>query len=202
MKELEAGGSKPAPRSAHGWLSEAGQQSAAGNFAQAVKALDRALALLPNLGTALLLKGEALLEMGHSKKAMGCYEEGLRSDGSDPRLWNAKGAALARQRRHDEALGCYDEALRLDPGHAPARSGRAWALLQCGRHQEALTAFDEVLAADARHALARFGKACAEDQLGRAAPAARSYRKFLDAAPRALGPQVDHARARLKVLKP
>ena len=202
VKELEAGGSKPAPRSAHGWLTEAGQLSAEGKFTQAVKALDRALALLPHLSTALLLKGDALLEMGQPRKAMACYDEGLETDGADPRLWSAKGAFLARQRRHDQALACYDEALRFEPGNTPARSGRAWALLQLKRPEEALASFDEALAADPRFALARFGKACAEDELGRAAAAARSYRKFLDGTPSQLAAQVAHARARLRVLRP
>jgi tetratricopeptide (TPR) repeat protein len=201
-RELEAGGKRPSPRSAHAFLTQASQLSAEGKFAQAVEALDRALALLPNLGTALLLKGDALAEMGHPRKSMACYDQGLEADAGDPRLWHAKGAASSRQRRHDKALACFEEALRLDPGHLPSRNGRAWALLQGGRHPEALAAFEEVLARESRHSLARFGKACAEDQLGRRAEAARSYKKFLDRAERPLAPQIEHARTRIRALKP
>ena len=200
-RELKAAGKRPAPRSAHAFLTQASQLIGEGKFAQAVEALDRALALLPNLGTALLLKGDALAEMGRARKALACYDQGLEADGSDPRLWHAKGAAFSKERRHEKAVACYDEALRLDPGSVLSLGGRGWALLQGGRHPEALAAFEEVLAQEGRNSLARFGKACAEDQLGRPADAARSYKKFLERAESQLAPQIKHARARLKALK-
>ena len=200
-KHLEAEGKKPAPRSAHAFLTQASGLVAEGKFPQALEALDRALALLPGLPTALLLKGDALAEMRQPRAALACYEEGLRGDPGDPRLWHAKGMALSRKGQHDEALSCFDEALRLDPGHAAAQSGRGWALLQARRSAHALAAFDAVLADEGKNALARFGKACAEDQLGRAPEAARSYRRFLEDAEASLSAQIEHARARLASLK-
>jgi tetratricopeptide (TPR) repeat protein len=201
IKHLEAEGKKPAPRSAHAFLTQASGLVAEGKFPQALEALDRALALLPGLPTALLLKGDALAEMRQPRAALACYEEGLRGDPGDPRLWHAKGMALSRKGQHDEALSCFDEALRLDPGHAAAQSGRGWALLQARRSAHALAAFDAVLADEGKNALARFGKACAEDQLGRAPEAARSYRRFLEDAEASLSAQIEHARARLASLK-
>jgi tetratricopeptide (TPR) repeat protein len=200
-RELEAEGKKPAPRSAHAFLTQASQLLAERQFVQALEALDRALALLPGLGTALLLKGDAFAEMRQPRTSMAYYEQGLQADPGDPRLWNAKGAALTRQGHHDQALACFDEALRLDPRSSTARSGRGWALLQAGRSAQALAAFDDVLAQESKDSLALFGKACAQDQLGRTVEAARSYRKFVGRAEPALAPQVEHAKARLRSLK-
>jgi len=200
-KQLEADGKKPAPPSAHAFLTQASGLIAEGKFPQALEALDRALALLPGLATALLLKGDTFAEMRQSRSALACYEEGLHNDPTDPRLWHAKGTALSRQGKDDQALACFDEALRLDPGHTAARNGRGWALLQARRSVDALATFDAVLADEGKNGLARFGKACAEDQLGRRPEAARSYRRFLEHAEPSFSAQIEHARARLASLK-
>jgi tetratricopeptide (TPR) repeat protein len=200
-KQLEAEGKKPAPRSAHTLLTQASGFLAEGKFPQALESLDHALVLLPGLATALLLKGDCFTEMRQSRSALSCYEEGLRSDPGDPRLWNGKGTVLSRQGKDDLALASFDEALRLDPGNTAARNGRGWALLQARRSADALAAFEAALADESKNALARFGKACAEDQLGRRPEAARSYRWFLEHAEPALSAQIEHARARLASLK-
>jgi tetratricopeptide (TPR) repeat protein len=200
VKELEAAGGKPAPPSAHAFLTQASLLIAEGKHAQAVVAADRALGLLPGLATALLLKGTAILELHDPRQALACFDRGLEADPGDPRLWHAKGAALALQDQHDRALVCFDEALRLHRGHLASRSGRAWSLLHTGRPADALAEFEQALSREAKDSLARFGKACAEDLLGRADLAARSYRKFLDRAEPALAPQIAHARERLRSL--
>ncbi len=63
----------------------------------------------------LIASGKKYLSEGKFSDALGCFEQSLLSDPTNPNLLNLKGAALRSLGRYDEALECYNKSLELDP---------------------------------------------------------------------------------------
>ena len=63
----------------------------------------------------LVKSGKKFLTEGIFADALGCFEQLLLSDPTNPNLLNLKGAALRSLGRYDEALECYNKSLELDP---------------------------------------------------------------------------------------
>ncbi len=60
-------------------------------------------------------KGTSLLCLGRHEDALKCFDEALKRDPDDGRLWFDKSVALQQLGRYDEAVQCFGTALRLDP---------------------------------------------------------------------------------------
>jgi tetratricopeptide (TPR) repeat protein len=204
VEQIEKAGTKPARRSALGWLGEAIRFGAQKQYGRAIDAAEQALALDRRLEMGWLLKGQALLDTGRAEDALATYEEGLRDDPRSVRLWHAKGLAFARQRRFEEAVRCYDRALESDTRHAASWSDRGRALGAMDRPEESVRSLEKAIGLDPKAPVRWFNKALAEDALGRRADAARSYAAFLERVASPAGPDqqkaIEHARGRLVIL--
>src|SRR5690606_19832773 len=95
---------------------------AGGDESRALRDLDRALALDPQLGAALLARGTLHLQQGRHEQALADLAQ-ARALGSNPATV-AYNEALLHQARHDpaSARACLQRALEHDPNHEPARS--------------------------------------------------------------------------------
>jgi tetratricopeptide (TPR) repeat protein len=101
--------------------------------------------------TALLVRGQVLLEQGHPFDALTYFEQAVVLDAPTANAFIKKGAALERLGRLDEALASYEQALALDAAHADAYIGKGNVLNRLERYQEALACFER--AADYQHAV-------------------------------------------------
>jgi tetratricopeptide (TPR) repeat protein len=100
--------------------------------------------------TALLVRGQALLEQRHPVDALTCFEQAIALDGRAANAFVKKGAALEGLGRLDEALATYEQALALDASRADAYIGKGNVLNRLERFEEALACFEQ--AADHHHA--------------------------------------------------
>lgn len=97
-----------------------------GRHEDALKALDRGLALQPDEAKLLTEKGAALTQLKHFAEVLALYDPWLAADddaASDTdraRVYRGKGFALIELGRLDEAEAAYRQALALEPGHAGA----------------------------------------------------------------------------------
>ena len=94
----------------------------------AVKALDRGLALQPDNGGLVSEKGMALALLGRFPDVVDLYDGWLKAapagDASPhrARILRAKGYALIELDKLDEAEAVYRKALEIEPGHATAKA--------------------------------------------------------------------------------
>lgn len=63
----------------------------------------------------LVLKGRAFLDSGNFDDSLGCFEQALLLNQTDPDLWNLKAVALRSLGRYEEALECFNKSLEIDP---------------------------------------------------------------------------------------
>jgi tetratricopeptide (TPR) repeat protein len=93
--------------------------------------------------SAMLARGQVLLEQHRPLDALACFEQAIALDGHTADTFIKKGAALERLGRLDEALASYELALALDGSHADAYIGKGNVLNRLERYQEALACFEQ-----------------------------------------------------------
>lgn len=130
----------------------------AGRAKGALVQFEKALALAPDMGEALLGRGVCLHELGSFTEALETYARLLAADPGQAVVWNNRGNTLLELCRYREAADSYRQALQLVPGLHDARVAMASCLQSLGHLDEAMAACDAVLAADPGHAEAHWNK--------------------------------------------
>lgn len=71
------------------------------------------------------------------KEAMAGYDQAVRQDPKDARVYHNRGNAYRRSGRYHNALLDYNQAIRLAPEMADAYAGRAFAYTLLSKDKEA-----------------------------------------------------------------
>lgn len=119
-----------------------------GNYTEAIRAFDAALALEPSFYEAWNARADAL---NRNKDYTGALESSNRSLALNPSFvqgWINRGYILYNLGRYDEELGAYQQAITLDPKNATAWFDQGYALAARGDYDGALRSFDEVKTLD------------------------------------------------------
>jgi len=135
-------------------------------YAEAVEAFDRAIALRPDYISAWNGRGLALVELGELNEALESYERATAIRPDDPGSWSNRSTVLRNLGRLDEAIAAADRSLALDPGSIPALNNRGNALRDLGRLDEALVYYDQAIAGDSERAQSRFNRALCRLSVG------------------------------------
>lgn len=97
--------------------------------------------------TALLDKGQLLLDAEKPEEALVCYDDILKLDANYPEALVKKGAALERLKKDDEALTCYDRAIAADGTLTIAYLYKGGVYNRLERYNEALECYEQALRA-------------------------------------------------------
>lgn len=135
---------------ATGYFNNAEQLVVKGDYENAVKLFDQALAS----NTTMLEKTDALLYLYRDKAyaqiqlekysdAAMTLDAGLAIYPSDAMLWNNKGQALEKLGKTQDALIAYDKAVSFNPTYTLAHVNRGLILNEMGRYPEAVAAFSQ-----------------------------------------------------------
>lgn len=185
-----------------------------GRTAQALDALDQALALDPRFLPACMQRAELLCEAGEYAVAVAAYEACLdivpdfddarvayrrslvglvarceAAPASDAVAGFTHATALFKLDRVADALVQVERVLAADAGHFPSLALRADLLLRQNRHDEALASYDGV----EEDALATFNRADILRQMGRTDEALAGYTEALQRHPGLAQAQVGRA---------
>jgi tetratricopeptide (TPR) repeat protein len=95
--------------------------------------------------TALLAKGQSLLDMDKAAEALECFEEILRAQPDHAEALVKKGIALEQLRRMDEALQCYDRAIAANGDLTIAYLQKGGLFNRLERYEEALQCYERAL---------------------------------------------------------
>jgi tetratricopeptide (TPR) repeat protein len=95
--------------------------------------------------TALLAKGQSLLNSDQAEQALACFDEALALDANHSEALVKKGAALERLRKLDEAIACYDRAIAADSSLTVAYLYKGGLFNRMERFGEALECYEQAL---------------------------------------------------------
>ena len=97
--------------------------------------------------TALLAKGQALLNSDNAERALECFDEVLRLEPDNTEGLIKKGTSLERLRRLPEAIECYDLAIAANPALTIAYLYKGGLFNRMERFSEALECYEKALQA-------------------------------------------------------
>lgn len=172
-----------------------------GDYANAIKELDRALELGQSHDDVLPLLAEAYLAVGDKEKLAGLPVANLTSASSRAFVLAAQGLGILSRERIEEAASLVSRAIEEDPQSAFAlvADTRITALQSNGQFDEVLRKLNHVLEIDPGYAPALSLLADIEFQTARLNLAEQSYSKAIDAGSKNLEDYYKRALVRLQL---
>ena len=109
---------------------------------EALKAVERALALAPGRAKAVGLRGRIQLKLGAFSAAEADLTQALEFETDDPGLWHARGLARLKSEDLSNAGSDLDRAVQLAPDDGLVLLQRAYVRVGLSAYREALTDLD------------------------------------------------------------
>ncbi|MGP0090120.1 MAG: tetratricopeptide repeat protein [Xanthobacteraceae bacterium] len=117
-----------------------------GDFAEAVRQIDAALRINPNVAAVHNNRGGALLELQRPDEALASYERSIALKPNFAEAFYGRGNAFRQLQRPHEALASYDRAIALRPNYPEAYNNQGFLLWELKRPDEALASYDRAIA--------------------------------------------------------
>jgi putative PEP-CTERM system TPR-repeat lipoprotein len=155
-----------------------GMEVRAGQSDRAVAALERAIAMQPELADAALLLGRLYLRNGRFRQTLDATRVAFERDKNNPGLLQLRGAAFMALREYDSALAAYRQMEAQDPKSADAVYAVASVLAAQGANAEYRKALERALNLDPRHLRAGLAKTRVDFDDGRPDDALRRVRQL------------------------
>lgn len=113
-----------------------------GQYREARRDLDEALALDPSMAPAYVNRGWAFYGLDQNRRAIADFDQAISLDPDRVSAHFYRGMAHAALEEYGVALASYDRAIELDPAHAGAFMRRAMARHDLGQYEVAIADFD------------------------------------------------------------
>lgn len=113
-------------------------------YAEAAASFRKAAEIQPEADSYLSL-GYALEELNKHQEAVDCYDQALKYNAKDIRIYINKGIAYKYLNKPKDAIACFDQALKLDPNDIAALEGKGTLLKNTEHYQEACECFARIL---------------------------------------------------------
>jgi len=117
-----------------------------GEYEEAVRHIDLAIALNPTVAELHNNRGSALKEVRRPEEALASYGNAIALDSNYANAFYNRGNVLKDLQRFEEALADYDRAIALNPDHAESLNNRGIALRGLRRLDEAVASYDRAIA--------------------------------------------------------
>lgn len=123
-------------------VARAGKLVLAGDNEAALRDLDEAIRLSPNLATAYSNRGVIYLQRQDYQRAIGDFDTAIGLDPTRATAFNNRGNAYNELGQHETAIANYDQALTLRPIYPLALINRGIAHMALGQLDQALNDVD------------------------------------------------------------
>jgi tetratricopeptide (TPR) repeat protein len=167
-----------------------------GRVADAIAALQRAIASSPRYADAYFRLGIAMERLGNIGGALAAYDRATKLLPSLTEAWFRAGAIVDTLGHREEAIGCFRRAAASGGRTAFGRLGKARALLIEDRNPEAERVLRETLVVDPRNAMAYELLGNLLSDLGRFDEARACFERAIAIAPILAGSYYDLVRCR------
>ena len=138
-----------------------------GGLSQALRDLDRAIALDGKNAKAWRVRGDLLREAGGDlNRAAADLTKAIELDPQDAESYELRGVVYTNQRRLDRAIADYDQAIKLKADFAQAWSDRGATFYPRGDYDKAVADLSEALRLDPNRARSYTNRGAAYKKLG------------------------------------
>lgn len=86
-------------------------------------------------------KGNSLYEAKRFEEAIHCYDQAVKFDPSNVRIWNNRGLSFDGLGQREEAIFCYTKALEINPKYVAGWCNRGISLNALRRYKDAIQCF-------------------------------------------------------------
>jgi tetratricopeptide (TPR) repeat protein len=117
-----------------------------GDYALAIRQIDAALKIRPDVADAYNNRGNALKKLGRFEEALASYNQAIAFKPDDAASFNNRGSVFKDLRQLEEAATDFDSAIALKPDFAEAFNNRGNVLWEQKRFEEALENYDRAIA--------------------------------------------------------
>jgi predicted O-linked N-acetylglucosamine transferase (SPINDLY family) len=138
-----------------------------GQYREAIRLIDEALAINPAVAAAHNNRGSALKDLGETAPALASLDRAIALKPDYAEAFYNRANLLRELERFGEAVASYDKAIALRPDYADALNNRGSALKGLGRFEEALASFERATALKPDYAEAWYNRANALQELQR-----------------------------------
>lgn len=115
------------------------------NPLEAIRHLDAAASINPNVAELQIHRGLTLMGLGRVAEAVACFDLAANLQPDLAHAWANRGAALHALGRYVEALASYDRALALLPGSPELLTNRGHTLIELGRFDDAIASLNAAI---------------------------------------------------------
>ncbi|KRQ00236.1 tetratricopeptide repeat protein [Bradyrhizobium manausense] len=144
-----------------------GNARISGGLTQALRDIDRAIALDGKNARAWRLRGNLLREAGGDlNRATSDLSKAIELDPKDAEAYEQRGVAYTSQHRYDRAIADYDQAIKLKPDDAQAWSDRGATYYLNGDNEKAVADLCQALRLDPSRARSYTNRGAAYKKLG------------------------------------
>ncbi|WP_028084319.1 serine protease [Dolichospermum circinale] len=127
------------------WLNYANQLWRSQKYAEAIKAVDKAISKKPNFYQAWYFKGVIFFSEKKDTEAITAFDKALKINPDFAQAWKLRGRVLGLLDKHPEALTSFDKAIALSPNQFDLYYWRGLSLAQLKRFPESIEAYNQAI---------------------------------------------------------
>jgi len=127
------------------WLNYANQLLRSQKYAEAIKAVDKAISKKPNFYQAWYFKGVIFFSEKKDTEAITAFDKALKINPDFAQAWKLRGRVLGLLDKYSEALTSFNQAIALSPNQFDLYYWRGLSLAQLKRFPESIEAYNQAI---------------------------------------------------------
>ena len=160
----------------------------AGNSAQAVEWIDKAIEVNPNYASAYSNRGNALKDLKQNLAAIDSYDKAIAIKPDHVDAYCNRGIALYELEQYQSAVDSFNKAIAINPDHTDAHYNRSIALYELKQFHAAIDSCNKAIALKPDHADAYYNRGIALYEL-------KQFHAAIDSCNKAIALKPLHAEA-------
>ena len=169
------------------WLNYANQLWRSQKYAEARKAVDKAIGKKPDFYQAWYFKGMIFRSEKKYPESIAAYDKALRINPNFAQAWKLRGRALFRLDKYSEALTSFDKAIVLSPNQFDLYYWRGLTLRYLKRFPEAIEAYNQAIKIDPVFKWAYSGRGLSYGELKKYRQSIADFTQFIQLDPKDAG---------------
>ncbi|MTJ21899.1 tetratricopeptide repeat protein [Dolichospermum sp. UHCC 0352] len=166
------------------WLNYANQLWRSQKYAEAIKAVDKAIAKKPDFYQAWYFKGMIFRSEKKYPESIAAFDKALEINPNFAQAWKQRGRVLFRLDKYSEALTSFDKAIALSPNQFALYYLRGLTLRYLKRFPEAIEAYNQAIKIDPLFKSAYSGRGLSYGELKKYRQGIADFTQFIQLDPK------------------